>query len=169
MKRYVRAGKLKNFVTQQISKKFDENEILCKALLGTHGGSPMMYVFFNIMLDPNVEIENKDDPHGAHTIFLNGKNVGWIDFERGIGDIDDKAYNKIQKQDPEVLSQLFEQAFGQLMQARIPGFTGGQRPDEYPEEPLYIEPSLDDGYDGDEGDYGDDEGDFGDDEGDGYW
>jgi len=107
MKRYIRSANwLTNKATQLYSKKFDENEILVRALLGQHKGSPMLDVFFNIMSDPNVTIEDPGRAEGAHTIFLNGKNVGWLDFQRGMGWIDDKAYNKIQQLDSEQLAQL---------------------------------------------------------------
>ena len=107
MKVYVKsANKLSNKITQLISKKFDENEILVRTILGKHDGDPMLYVFFNIMCDPNVTIENPDVPTGDHEIYLNGKNVGWLNFERGMGWIDDSAYQKIQKQDPAILDQM---------------------------------------------------------------
>lgn len=116
MKRYIRsANKISNKITQKIAdKKFNENEILVRALAGEHKGEPMMYVFFNIMLDPNVQIENPTQLEGNHTIFYNGKNIGWINFERGMGWIDDRAYDKIQKVDPAVLDQLIAQWFAQF-------------------------------------------------------
>ena len=115
MKKYIRsANRLTNAITQKVSQKFDENEVLVRALAGQHKGEPMMYVFFNIMLDPNVQIENPTQLEGNHTIFYNGKNIGWINFQRGMGWIDDRAYDKIQKLDPSVLDQLIAQWFAQF-------------------------------------------------------
>ena len=129
MKRYIRsANKLTNAITQRVSQKFNENEILVRALAGEHKGEPMMYVFFNIMLDPHVHIEDPERLEGNHTIFYDGKNIGWINFERGMGWIDDKAYNKIQKLDPAILDQLIAQWFSQFgLGAGAPqGFDGPQ-------------------------------------------
>ena len=137
MKRYVRSGKLgdfinnqagkvKNAVTQQIAKKFDENEIICRALLGQYKGQPMMYVFLNIIADPHVTLSDPDNLIGTHTIFYDGRNVGWIRFDEsgfGMGDIKDDVYNnKIEKQPNDVLEEAFKEAFGNLMEARVPGF-----------------------------------------------
>lgn len=161
MKKYIRsANKLSNAITQKIAeKKFSENEILVRALAGEHRGEPMMYVFFNIMLDPNVQIENPQQLEGNHTIFYNGKNIGWINFERGMGWIDDRAYDKIQKLDPAVLDQLINNWMAMMM--GLPG-----QPDVEPNFGL----GLDDGRTMYDPGYFDDMGgaDFGDDDSQ-YW
>lgn len=129
MKRYIRsANKLSNAITEKISKKFDENEILVRALVGKHNDETMLNVFFNIMADPHVEIENKDRLEGSHVIRYDGKNIGWIDFERGMGWIDDKAYNKIQKLPREIVQQM-ESEYRPMLQeeADVRGMFGEER------------------------------------------
>ena len=120
MKRYIRSANwLTNKATQLYSKKFDENEVLVRALLGQHKGSPMLNVFFNIMTDPNVTIEDPERAEGAHTIFLNGKNVGWLDFQRGLGWIDDKAYEKIQQLPADQLAELRQMWTRMIVESRM--------------------------------------------------
>jgi len=127
MKRYVKSANwFTNKATQLYSKKFDENEILVRTILGRHDGSPMLHVFFNIICDPNVQIEDPQRAEGEHTIFYNGKNIGWLDFQRGLGWIDDKAYQKIQKVDPEILDELTRQHIGNIVNGRL----GGMLPNE---------------------------------------
>lgn len=157
MKKYIRsANKLTNAITQRVSQKFDENEILVRSLVGKHKGEPMMYVFFNIMLDPNIHIEDPTRAEGNHTIFYNGKNIGWINFERGMGWIDDKAYDKIQKLDPAMLDQLIAQWFAQFglgAGAGAPQGFGGPALDDG--RTMYDPNYFDGGYDGP--DFGDDD------------
>ena len=122
MKRYVKSANwLTNKATQLYSKKFDENEILVRTLLGRHNGSPMLDVFFNIMTDPNIQIEDPQRQEGPHNIFYNGKNIGWLDFQRGMGWIDDKAYDKVQKLDPEMLGELRNMWTNMIVQGRLGG------------------------------------------------
>lgn len=113
MKKYRRyvssANKLTNSITERISQKFDENEILIRALVGNHKGSPMVDVFLNIVANPFVEIEDPEREEGSHTIFYNKKNVGWIDFQRGMGWIDDRAYDKMEKLPAEILRPMADQ------------------------------------------------------------
>ena len=120
MKRYVKSANwLSNKATELYSKRFDENEILVRTILGRHKGSPMLHVFFNIIGDPNVQIEDPERAEGSHTIFYNGKNIGWLDFQRGMGWIDDKAYEKIQKMPDEVLDELTRQHIGNIVRNRL--------------------------------------------------
>lgn len=156
MKRYVRAGKIRNFITQQIAKKFDENDVICKALLGTYKGHPMMYVYLNIISDPHVTIGNPDELIGKHDIYYDGKVVGYLEFLPngfGMGEIKDGVYeNKIQKRPESELNEAMQIAFGQMMDSRFPGFTDAlnnmRRPDFGAD---YDAPALNDGYD----DFGD--------------
>lgn len=120
MKRYVKSANwLTNKLTQLYSKKFDENEILVRALLSQHKGSPMLDVFFNIMTDPNVTIEDPERAEGEHTIYLNGKNVGWLDFQRGMGWIDDRAYEKIQQLPADQLAELRQMWTRMIVESRM--------------------------------------------------
>ena len=97
MKKYIRqSNDFKNKATQFISKAYTEEGIAKRAATGSHKGESMEQVFNNIMNDPNITIENPDQP-GNHTIFYKGKNIGWVNFERGMGWIDDKEYQKLEK------------------------------------------------------------------------
>ena len=97
MKRYVRsANKFTNKATQFISKAYTPEGIAKRAAEGSRKGESMEQIFLNIMNDPNIEIENQGEP-GDHIIFYKGKNIGWVNFERGMGWIDDKAYQQLDK------------------------------------------------------------------------
>lgn len=121
MKRYVKSANwLTNKATYMYAKKrFDENEILVRTILGRHDGSPMLHVFFNIIADPNVQIEDPERAEGKHDIFYNGKKIGWLDFQMGMGWIDDKAYDKIQKLDGEILDELTRTHIGNIVRNRL--------------------------------------------------
>lgn len=121
MKRYVKSANwLTNKATYEYAKRrFDENEILVRTILGRHDGNPMLHVFFNIIADPNVQIEDPERAEGQHKIFYNGKNIGWIDFQMGMGWIDDKAYDKIQKLDDDLLNELTRQHIGNIVRNRL--------------------------------------------------
>lgn len=109
MKRYIRsANKFTNKATQLVSKGFSDKYIAKKAETGSRKGESMEQIFLNIMNDPNVEIENQGEP-GNHTIFYKGKNIGWVNFERGMGWIDDKAYQQLEKYvAPEEDEEIYE-------------------------------------------------------------
>ena len=96
MKKYVRsANKLTNKATQFVSKKFSNEEIARRAATGERKGESMAQIFNNIMHDPHVTVEESES--GNRTLYYDGKNIGWVNFERGMGWIDDKAYAKIEK------------------------------------------------------------------------
>lgn len=126
MKRYVKSANwLTNKATYMYAKKrFDENEILVRTILGKHDGSPMLHVFFNIIGDPNVTIEDPERAEGKHDIFYNGKKIGWLDFQMGMGWIDDKAYDKIQKLDPQLLDELTHEHIANIVRGRLGGGQG---------------------------------------------
>lgn len=97
MKRYVRsANKFTNKATQLVSKGFSDKYIAKKAATGTRKGETMEQIFNNIMNDPNIEF-GEEDRGGNQTIFYQGQNIGWINFRKGDGWIDDKAYQKLEK------------------------------------------------------------------------
>lgn len=96
MKRYVRsANKFTNKATQLVSKGFTDKYIEKKSQ-GSRKGETMEQIFNNIMNDPNIEFGDADKS-GNQTIFYKGKNVGWINFNRGTGWIDEKEYFKLEK------------------------------------------------------------------------
>ena len=97
MKRYVSsANKFTNKATQLISHVYSPETILDKAANGSHKGESMWQVFNNIMHDPNVTFGDPDRG-GNQVIFYNGQNIGWVNFARGIGNIDEKGYRQLEK------------------------------------------------------------------------
>lgn len=105
MKKYVAgANKFTNKATQLASKMYSDKRILINTLLGQHKGEPMLQVYLNIVNDPNVQFE-EPNKNGNQTMLYKGKNVGWINFERGMGWIDEKAYPQIEKFD---MNQLLD-------------------------------------------------------------
>ena len=166
------ANKLTNAITERISQKFDENEILVRALVSNHKGSPMIDVFLNIIANPFVQIDDPERAEGSHTIYYNKKNVGWIDFERGMGWIDDKAYDKMEKLPPEILRPMADEFRGALAEeAGARGLLGPQAQQEALErraDRARMYEALDNFDDDDEGMYLDDG--IGDDSyGDSFW
>ena len=108
MKRYIRsANRFTNKATQLISKGFSEDYIKDKAANGYHKDEAMSQVYNNIMNDPNVSFGDKDKS-GNQDILYSGKNIGWINFGRGVGNIDKSAYDKLVKYvEPEVDDEVF--------------------------------------------------------------
>ena len=97
MKKYVRsANKFTNKATQLVSKAYSDKKIAEKAATGSRRGESMMQIFDNIMHDPNVSF-GEPDAKGIQEIFYKGKNIGWVDFQRGMGWIDQKEYDMLEK------------------------------------------------------------------------
>lgn len=95
MKKYVRsATDRSNKMTQTKSKKFSEDEISRRAAEDSRRGESMQQIYRNIMNDPDVEFGDAD-AEGNQTLFYKGTNVGWINFRRGMGDINNKVYTQI--------------------------------------------------------------------------
>ena len=96
MKRYIRsANKFTNKATQLVSKAFSEDAIAKKSQ-GSRKGETMEQIFNNIMNDPDISFGD-EDKSGNQVIFYKGENVGWINFRRGMGWIDEKKYNQLEK------------------------------------------------------------------------
>ena len=96
MKKYIRsANKFTNKATQLVSKGFSDKYI-AKRSQGSRKGETMEQIFNNIMNDPNITF-GEEEKGGNQTIFYNGKNIGWINFGRGTGWIDEKAYLGLEK------------------------------------------------------------------------
>ena len=97
MKKYIRsANKLTNKATQLVSKAYTEEGIAKRAAEGSHKGESMNQIFNNIMNDPDISF-GEEDKDGYQDILYKGKNVGWINFGRKMGWIDEKSYQKLQK------------------------------------------------------------------------
>lgn len=97
MKKYIRsANKFTNKATQLVSKAYTEEGIARRAAEGSHKGESMAQIFQNIMNDPDISF-GPADKDGNQDILYKGKNIGWINFGRKMGWIDDKPYQKLQK------------------------------------------------------------------------
>ena len=103
MKKYIRsANKFTNKATQLISKAYTEEGIARRAAEGSHKGESMGQIFQNIMNDPNISF-GEEDKEGNQDIFYGKQNIGWINFRRKMGWIDDKPYQRLQKYaEPEI-------------------------------------------------------------------
>ena len=96
MKVYIKsANKFTNKVSQMVSKVYTPEKIAEKSQ-GSHKGESMAQIFNNIMHDPNVTF-GEPDKGGNQDILYNGENIGWINFQRHMGDISPKGYAKLQK------------------------------------------------------------------------
>jgi hypothetical protein len=80
-------------IQQAASKLYSEETIMDKAENGKHDGEDYKDIFQKIMLNPNIEHEAGDN--GVTNMKMNGELIGWYDASRGIGNIDQKAYDKI--------------------------------------------------------------------------
>ena len=95
MKRYIRtATDRSNKMTQTKSQKFSADEINRRAREDSRRGESMQQIFQNITSDPDTEFGEADE-NGNQTIFYKGQNVGWINYRRGMGDINNKVYTQI--------------------------------------------------------------------------
>lgn len=94
MKKYIRsANALTNKTTQLVSKKFSDQEIARRSE-DVRKGESMMQIFQNIYTDPKVSYGDAD-ASGNQDLLYDGKKIGWINFRRRIGNIDEIAYKKI--------------------------------------------------------------------------
>lgn len=89
--------------TRLISKMYSQAAIAKKSF-GQRDGESMMTIFLKIMSDPRLEIDT------AGKMFFENKEVGWIDFNRGIGWIDDKAYESI----PDLRVDTYDEVASQM-------------------------------------------------------
>ena len=94
MKRYIStATDRSNKMTQTKSQKFTQNDVMRNAN-NVRRGETMQQIVHNILTDPDTEF-GAPDSEGNETIIYKGKNIGWINKRRGIGDINNKAYTQI--------------------------------------------------------------------------
>lgn len=93
-------GKLKGKITQAASHLYSEETIRDKAVNGTHRGESMQDIAANIFSNPNIVHEAGEN--GVTNMKVGDKVIGWYDRSRGIGNIDQKAYDEIKKQSEEL-------------------------------------------------------------------
>lgn len=91
-------GKIRNTATQMYAdKRFDSSEIM-KQSYSEHNGEPMMRIYQKIMTDPAISQQETNRP-GRYDLVYNADGreavVGWMDQERGMGEISQKAYDHV--------------------------------------------------------------------------
>ena len=97
MKKYIRtATDRSNRGTWTKSQKFSRREIHRRAAEDSRRGESMQQIWTNIQRDPDVKFGPEDD-QGKCTIFYKGENIGWVDYHRGMGDINNVKYTQIKK------------------------------------------------------------------------
>lgn len=97
MKKYIRsATDRSNRGTWTKSQKFSPEEIERRAREDSRRGESMQQIWTNIQHDPDITFGTEDD-QGKCTIYYKGENVGWVDYHRGIGDINNVKYTQIKK------------------------------------------------------------------------
>lgn len=97
MKKYIRtATDRSNRGTWTKSQKFSQEDIARYAEEGSRRGESMQQIWRNIQNDPDITFGPEDD-QGKRTIFYKGENVGWIDYRRGMGDINNVKYTQIKR------------------------------------------------------------------------
>lgn len=107
MKRYVRsANRFTNKATQFIAKAYTP-KMIEKRSQGSHRGESMMQVFNNILHDPNTEFGDPDK-NGNQVIYYNGDNIGWINFNTMMGNIDQSGYDKLAKYVEPVEDEIYD-------------------------------------------------------------
>lgn len=94
MKRYIRtATDRSNKMTQTKSQKFTDEDIARKSK-DVRRGESMAQITRNILNDPDMEL-GQADSEGNQTLIYKGHNVGWINYRRGMGDINNMVYTQI--------------------------------------------------------------------------
>jgi len=88
-------GKLKGKVSQMASHMYSAEKIVDNSFNGTHNGEDMRQIFNHIMTSPY--IEHEPDKGSRVNMKLEGKVIGWYDTQRFMGDIDQKAYDKLKE------------------------------------------------------------------------
>ena len=91
-------GKIRNTATQMYAdKRFDSSEIMERSY-SEHNGEPMMRIYQKIMTDPSISQQETNRP-GRYDLVYNADGreavVGWMDQERGMGEISQKAYDHV--------------------------------------------------------------------------
>lgn len=92
-------GKIRNAVTQAYSKRFSQEDIMNQSMTGEHNGEQMARVYARIMSDPAIKREATKKPGLYDLVYeSNGREavVGWMDMNRTMGEISQKAYDHVQ-------------------------------------------------------------------------
>ena len=92
-------GKVRNAATQAYSKKFDADYILEQSSTGQHNNEPMARIYTRIMNDPAIRQDETKTPGVYDLVYTaNGREavVGWMDMNRQMGEISQKAYDHVQ-------------------------------------------------------------------------
>lgn len=92
-------GKIRNAATQAYSKRFSQEDIMNQSMTGEHNGEPMARVYARIMSDPAIKREATKKPGLYDLVYeSNGREavVGWMDMNRTMGEISQKAYDHVQ-------------------------------------------------------------------------
>lgn len=92
-------GKIRNAATQAYSKRFSQEDIMNQSMTGEHNGEPMARVYARIMSDPAIKREATKKPGLYDLVYeANGREavVGWMDMNRTMGEISQKAYDHVQ-------------------------------------------------------------------------
>ena len=92
------SGKIRNAATQMYADaRFDSSEIERRSQ-GTHNGEPMMRVYQRIMTDPAIRQAETKTPGRYDLVYQSDKKeavVGWLDHNKGMGEISQKAYDHV--------------------------------------------------------------------------
>ena len=96
------AGKIRNTATKAASAVFTKEEIERRSR-GSHNGESMQQVYARIMNDPN--LERRQTKPGVYDLVYtkDGEEniIGWMDQNRGMGEISQKGYDLLEIPKPE--------------------------------------------------------------------
>ena len=81
-------------ISQTVSKLYSPDKITDKAMNGSHDGESFQDIAKKIFSNPDITHET-DEKTGITSMKMNDKMIGWYDKKRGIGDIDQSAYDQI--------------------------------------------------------------------------
>ena len=102
------SGKVRNTATKAVSNIYSPEEIERRSLEGEHNGESMMAVFQKIMSDPN--LEKRETGKGVYDLVYTKDDkediIGWLDANRGIGEISQKGYDRLRELAPESIRDL---------------------------------------------------------------
>lgn len=76
------------YATTKIASKTYSEKAIAKKSQGSRNGESMMKIYAKIMSDPAVSVVDGK-------LIMHGKEIGWIDTERCMGWIDEKAYAQV--------------------------------------------------------------------------
>jgi len=83
-------------ISKLASKLYSPETVIDKTLHGSRGDENMQDIFNNIFQNPHITL-GTPDKQGNMPIFYFDKDIGWVNPDKFIGWIDDKAYDKLEK------------------------------------------------------------------------